>query len=229
MESELTFVAPEGVYSVTEEHKTAVTHPHLLAATPAIYPSRISTVVVRFHGSKSGGSQGFSQLLGGGKESKAKERDRERDKEKEKEDGSVSSSENAIDDEDLALPELPASPLQGPLSQSISYDPPKLFAPPPSAGGKKKSVSRPKHNIRTTSSTFVTRLQSPEGLTKSLQSRQGELTFLFFNCARSFFWMEAGSQNKVRLPRLVISPYMNGPTRIPSLVLPFLPTQPVTM
>ena len=63
--------------------------------------------------------------------------------------------------------------------------------------GKKKSVSRPKHNIRTTTSTFVTRLQTAEGLTKILQAKHGDVTFMFYNSAKNFFWTEVGSKTKV--------------------------------
>ncbi len=46
MENELTFVAPEGVYSLTEEHKPTILNPHIIA--PPIYPTRLVTCVVRF-------------------------------------------------------------------------------------------------------------------------------------------------------------------------------------
>ena len=67
MESELTFVAREGVYSLTEDHKSipvAHTAPHPL------YPTRLSTITVRFPATKQPAIQGLGQLLGGGKESR---------------------------------------------------------------------------------------------------------------------------------------------------------------
>jgi hypothetical protein len=52
--------------------------------------------------------------------------------------------------------------------------------------------------MRTTSSTFITRLQSIEGLNKTLSSKQGEVTFLFYNTGKAFLWVEVGNKAKVR-------------------------------
>ncbi|KAK7038069.1 catabolite repression protein creC [Favolaschia claudopus] len=182
MENESTFVAPEGVYTVTEEHKPSVL-PHVVSAAPLIYPTRVSTVIVRFPANKSGGGPGFAQLLGGNKESR-----KEKYKEKEKEDaGSMSSSDTPEDD----------------LAPTQEHT---LFAAPATAG-KKKHISRPKHNIRTTSSTFITRMQNAEGFPRSLQSKQGDVTFLFYNASKSFIWIEAGSKAKEPLARVTFSAY----------------------
>lgn len=180
MENDSTFVAPEGVYTLTEEHKPSVL-PHL-ASTPVVYPTRVSTILVRFPPAKSGGAPGFAQLLGGNKESR---------KEKPKDDGvSLSSSDTPDEDTSAATQEnIPSSP---PREHT-------LFAAPPVAG-KKKPFARPKHNIRTTSSTFITRIQNAEGFPRSLQSKQGDVTFLFYNAAKTFVWLEAGSKAKVRDP-----------------------------
>src|SRR5258706_5572847 len=62
---------------------------------------------------------------------------------------------------------------------------------------KRKTVSRPKHSIRTTSSSFVTRLQTAEGLTRTLANKQGGVTFIFYNALKSFFWTEVGVKAKV--------------------------------
>jgi len=183
MENESTFVAPEGVYSVTEEHKPAVNN----ASAP--FPTRLSSVVVRFTGAKQGGAPGFAQLLGGNKEFK-------KDKgSKEREDGvSLSSSDTPDEGEQPSPPTQESSP----TSPTLPHEPHTLFSHPPAAGNyKKKQVSRPKHNIRTTSSTFITRIQSAEGLTKTLQSKQGDTTFVFYNLVKSFLWVEAGSKAKV--------------------------------
>ena len=67
----------------------------------------------------------------------------------------------------------------------------------PSQVGKKKSIARPKHNMRTTSSTFITRLQNVDNLSRNLSSKQGETTFLFYNSSKSFIWTEAGNKAKV--------------------------------
>ncbi|KAJ7723958.1 catabolite repression protein creC [Mycena maculata] len=181
MENESTFVAPEGVYTVTEEHKPSVL-PHIVS-TPQLYPTRVSPIVVRFPAAKAGGP-GFAQLLSGNKEFR---------KEKSKDDG-VSLSSSDTPDEDSA-------PTQENVQPSTT-----LFAAPP-AGGKKKPFARPKHNIRTTSSTFITRIQNAEGFPRSLQSKQGDITFLFYNVAKSFIWIEAGAKAKEPLARVTFSAY----------------------
>ncbi|KAJ7085728.1 catabolite repression protein creC [Mycena belliarum] len=186
MENESTFVAPEGVYTVTEEHKPSVL-PHIISA-PLLYPTRVSTVAVRFPHAKSGGGQGLVQLLGGNKESR---------KEKPKEDG-VSLSSSDTPDEDNPAPTAENSP--------SGHREHTLFAAP-AAAGKKKAFARPKHNIRTTSSTFITRIQNAEGFPRSLQSKQGEITFLFYNVSKSFIWIEAGSKAKEPLARITFSAY----------------------
>src|SRR6266404_1388169 len=65
IENELTFVAPEGVYSVTENHKPIpITH-----NVPApLFPTRLSTITVRFPATKQPAMPGLGQLLGGGKD-----------------------------------------------------------------------------------------------------------------------------------------------------------------
>ncbi|KAF7778567.1 hypothetical protein Agabi119p4_2912 [Agaricus bisporus var. burnettii] len=59
--------------------------------------------------------------------------------------------------------------------------------------------------MRTTSSTFVTRIQTGEGWSKTLQSKQGDLTILCYNVARTFLMVEAGSKAKEPLTRIVFS------------------------
>ncbi len=192
MESDHTFVAPEGVYSLTEDHKP-VPPPH--TAPPPVYPTRLSTITVRFPATKQPAIQGLGQLLGGGKDFW---------KEKglaptvaTKEDGvSVSSGETP---EDVTSPDAGATQdATTPTSITVPDQPHGLFGPPPPTGGKRRGLSRPKHNIRTTSSTFITRLQCVEGLAKALQAKQGEATYVFYNSARNFYWVEAGVQAKVR-------------------------------
>ncbi|KAF7311421.1 Catabolite repression protein creC [Mycena kentingensis (nom. inval.)] len=179
MESESAFVAPEGVYSCTEEHKPSLL-PHLLS-NPVVYPTRMSTIAIRFQ-AKSGGGAAFVQLLGGNNSRKEKSKD-----------DAVSQSSSDTPDEDGAAQENipPTTP---------------LFAGPP-APGKKKAASRPKHNMRTTSSTFITRVQNAEGFPRSLQSKQGEVTFLFYNVSKTFLWLEAGAKSKEPLARITFSAY----------------------
>jgi catabolite repression protein CreC len=196
MENDSTFVAPEGVYSVTEDLKPSPTY-----AAPANlhqYPTKLSSVVVTFPAPKQP-APGFAQLLGGSKENK-KEKDKDKDKDKDKllpkEDG-VSLSSSDTPDEGSADQSTPGPPDNSPMSPSI----PHLFSQS-HAPRKKKSVSRPKHNIRTTSSTFITRLHSAEGLSKILQSKHGETTFLFYNLSKNFIWIDTSSKSKVRTPSI---------------------------
>lgn len=192
MENEHTFVAPEGVYSLTEDHKPG---PVPTTAPLPIHPTRLSTITVRFPATKQPAIQGLGQLLGGGKDFW---------KEKgpaptaaAKDDGiSVSSGETP---EDVTSPDVGGTQdATTPTSITVPDQTHGLFGPPP-AGGKRRASSRPKHNMRTTSSTFITRLQSVEGLAKALQAKQGEVTYLFYNSAKNFYWIEAGVQAKVRL------------------------------
>ncbi|KAI0362510.1 WD40 repeat-like protein [Trametes cingulata] len=204
MENESTFVAPEGVYSVTEEHKPSSLAQHTISAAPILYPTKISTVVVRFSANKQTNSPGLSQLLGGNRE---KELKKDKVVAKEREDGlSVSSSDDPDDGSPDAsstpAPDGPASPPTIPHEQSNTP-----FSHSPGGLGKRKSVPRPKHNMRTTSSTFITRLQNADNLNKALQSKQGDTTFLFYNSAKTFVWTEAGTKLKEPLARIYFSAY----------------------
>ena len=199
MESESTFVAPEGVYSVTEEHKPTPLAQHTIAAAPILYPTKVSAVSVRFHTSKAA-VPGFSQLLGGGREKEVK-KDKDRapasKDARERDDGvSVSSS----DDPDDGSPDASSTPAPD-TSTSTPIIPHEQLSSPfqhaPGGLGKRKSIPRPKHNMRTTSSTFITRLQNADNLSKALQSKQGEVVFLFYNSAKTFVWTEAGTKLKV--------------------------------
>ena len=220
MENDSTFVAPEGVYSVIEEHKPSTVNPHITNTNipPASYPTKLSTVLIRYPAqNKASGSQAFAQLLGGGKEKdakkdKSKADDASKDKDnhlkpptREREDGVSLSSSDTQDDvgngsPDLSagsppVPEVQNAPTHEHLNTIFS-----THSPSNPAGGKKKASTRPKHSIRTTSSTFVSRVQTAEGLAKYLQSRQGEVTYVFYNQLRTFVWAEVGSKVKVSLP-----------------------------
>ena len=201
METDSTFVAPEGVYTVTEEHKYSVLQVHTVNAAPVTYPTKLKTVTVKFLPSKAANSQVLSQLLGGGNRDKENKKEKEKDKYLEKpvpkDDGlSVSSSETPEDapspDPSTFSPsgDAVASPTLG--HEQVN----SLFGAPPQVG-KKKFIARPKHNMRTTSSTFITRLQNVDNLSRNLSSKQGEITFLFYNSSKSFIWTEAGNKGKV--------------------------------
>jgi catabolite repression protein CreC len=196
MENESTFVAPEGVYTVTEQLKPSLAHIHP-PNTPHVFPTKLSFIVIPFPAPKQAGP-GLAQLLGGNKENKRekeKEREKEREKEKlgQKDDGvSLSSSDTPDDGHTPADQAVPMT--EGTATNSTI---PTLFSQTPS---KKKPTSRPKHNMRTTSSTFITRIQTAEGLTKILQSKHGETTFLFYNIAKNFCWVDTASKSKVAIP-----------------------------
>lgn len=200
MESDGAFVAPEGVYSVTEEHKPpSIPAP---SSTTQLYPTRISTVTVHFNHSKHATSPGLAQLLGANlnKDSrKDKEREREKDRDKEKqlpENRSLSSSDTP--DDTITSPDVTSPQTTNVQDQIVSQEPQHMLFVHPSASGKKKSTSsKPKHNMRTTSSTFITRMQSVEGLNKIIASKQGEVTFMFYNSGKTFLWYEVGTKAKV--------------------------------
>ncbi|KZS90026.1 WD40 repeat-like protein [Sistotremastrum niveocremeum HHB9708] len=196
-----TFVAPEGVYSLTEDIKAPTFGTGtVMNAQQSQYPTRVSTVTIHFPGPKAAGSAGLAVLLGGTKDSKAKEKEKEKEKETDR--ASNSSSEHLDDQDTFASPD-PVQP-NDPLSPKPASP---LFPPTPTQTGKKKSILRPKHNIRTTSSTFVTRLHSVEGLNRILTSKQGDVTFLFYNSGKSFFWTEIGSKTKDPLARITFSAF----------------------
>ncbi|KAG2366041.1 WD40-repeat-containing domain protein [Suillus spraguei] len=180
MESDSAFVAPEGVYSVTEEHKPPQLPIHSSTAPQLIYQTRLSSVTVRFP-PKQPASPGLAQFLGANL-TKDLKKDKEKDKDKDKE---------AV---------VKERPLLEERSMSSSDTPEDSFSSP-----DKPHISRPKHNMRTTSSTFITRLQSAEGLSKTLAAKQGEVTFLFYNTGKAFLWIEAGAKAKEPLTRISFS------------------------
>ncbi|TFY82563.1 hypothetical protein EWM64_g1448 [Hericium alpestre] len=195
MENDSTFVAPEGVYSVTEDFKPI---PVTASAPPPLYPTRLSTAIVRFPVQRPGSGPGLTQLLGGSKEF-WKERGLA-PAPKDKEDGvSVSSSETpdeGTSPDPNTQDGIPASPTVVAHDQHHGLFTNHHHGP---SLAKRKTISRPKHNMRTTSSTFITRLHTVEGLTKTLQAKQGDATYLFFNSAKSFYWVEAGVKSKGRI------------------------------
>lgn len=217
MENDSTFVAPEGVYSVIEEHRPAAINPHTtnVNAPPATYPTKLSTILIRYPPQNKGsGSQALAQLLGGGKEKDAKKEkgkteDTGKDKDnhlkpppREREDGASLSSSDTQDDVGNTSPDLSAgSPPVPEVSNTTHENLNTIFSThlPSNTAGKKKTSTRPKHSIRTTSSTFISRIQTAEGLGKHLQSRQGQVTYVFYNHLKGFIWTEVGSKVKVRL------------------------------
>ena len=136
MENESTFVAPEGVYSITEEHKPVPLAQHTISAAPILYPTKVSTVSVRFPTTKSTNAPaGFSQLLSGGREKEGK---KEKVLAKDREDGlSVSSS----DDPDDGSPDASSTPAPDNANSTPAIPHEQLstpFAALPGALGKRK-------------------------------------------------------------------------------------------
>jgi hypothetical protein len=219
MENDSAFVAPEGVYSVIEEHRPSATNPQVnnTNVPHASYSTKLSTILIRYPAhNKASGSQAFAQLLGGGKEKDAKKDkgktdDAGKDKDnhlkpptREREDGASLSSSDTQDGTGNTSPDLSAgSPPVPEVANTPTHEHQNTIfsthSPTNTAGNKKKASTRPKHSIRTTSSTFVSKVQTAEGLTKHLQSRQGEVTYVFYNHLKSFIWTEAGSKVKVCL------------------------------
>ncbi|KXN92246.1 putative catabolite repression protein creC [Leucoagaricus sp. SymC.cos] len=194
MENEATFVAPEGVYSLTDEHKPTLAQ---ATTTPFLYPTRVSSTLIRIPPAKpQGGPPGLAHLLGGGKDAK-----KDKNSTNSREDGySLSSSDTPDENDGLAPIQESGNAASPSLPEQQS-----IFSP--AGGGRKKYGARPKHNMRTTSSTFVTRIQTGEGWSKTLQSKQGDLILLCYNVAKNFLLVEAGSKAKEPLARIVFSAY----------------------
>ena len=193
MDNETSFVAPEGMYSVLEEHKP----PPLLAHVPStfpVFPTKLSSVVVKFPTPKTP-SPGFTALLGGG--GKGKEIDR-KEKKGLTANGAHEDSQSSSEQGEEISPDT--GDLDREKESSNIQPPPSLFSPGPDPGvSSRKSIRRPKHNMRTTSSSFVTRLQATENLNKQLSLKSGDVTFLFYNSVKSFSWTELGTKSKVAL------------------------------
>ncbi|CAE6441353.1 hypothetical protein ACGC1H_004215 [Rhizoctonia solani] len=189
-ETDSTFVAPEGVYSLTEEYKPPPIHA-TTAGIAASFHSRLTTITVKFAPPKAG-SQGLTSLLGG----KAV-------KEKKKEEEGPASGESDHELEPELEPDLdePSTPQQ----QQQLFSPTGLKPGPMTP--RKKSVARPKNSIKTTSSSFVTRLHTMEGLSKYLAGKNGDVTFMFYNAGKSFYWMDVSAKNKEPLARISFSQF----------------------
>ncbi len=194
MDHESAFVAPEGVYTLSEEHKPPPTLANLSSAQQ-VYPTRLSSILVKFPQPKAGGP-GLTLGLLGGHKSKDTEK-REKGIHSNGYDDSMSSSEQGDENS--------ADVNEHDRDREMHHQTPALFSPgpeSPATRNRKKSSRRPKNNIGTTSSSFVTRLQTFGSLSKQLSGKVGDVTFMFYNSAKSFFWTELGSRNKVwfRIP-----------------------------
>ncbi|KAG8760766.1 hypothetical protein FRC14_002062 [Serendipita sp. 396] len=226
------FVAPEGSYSFLEEHK-----PHLVtvsAMNAALYPTRISSITIRFQTkATSSVAPGLTALLGGVKDARAKEKEKEREREREKEavglvsnkdrerEGreSISSSDNGLDEREpgdlttLATSTQETAVNMSTVDSSVNvpgpphFAPTTLFPPPLNSSRRRSQSSRKMQSIRTTSSSFVTRLQTMEGLSKVLGNQSGEATYLFYNASKSFIWTQIGQKGKEPLAKVTFSAF----------------------
>jgi len=149
LENDLTFVVPDGVYYVTEDHRPI---PVAHNAPLPIYPTCLSTITVRFPATKQPAIQGLGQLLGSGK-----------DFWKEKGLVPASAKDDGVSMSNGETPEDATSPDAGnsqdaasPTSIAVPDWNHELFSPP--AGGKCRLLSRSEHNLRTMSSQFITRV-----------------------------------------------------------------------
>lgn len=159
-----------------------------LPNTQPVFPTRLSSILVKFPQPKAGGPGLTLGLLGGNKSKEAEKRDRSAPANGH-DDSTSSSDENSADAND------PDRDRDGSLIHSQT---PALFSPGPEPqANKKKSLRRPKNNIGTTSSSFVTRLHTFGSLSKQLSGKVGDVTFMFYNSARTFFWTELGFKNRV--------------------------------
>lgn len=213
MDDPLTFVSPEGVYTQIEEHKPTLAHsyyptPNAVAPTAYQLATKLTPVSVTFPVAKQP-SQAFTSLLGGNKADKHKDKDAKKEKVDGKhqpslpavmdKDESVSSGEavNAVDGEaGTDIPPRNPSPTPADQPHPLLFSPtlgPGL--PPPT----KKKSTRSKQNLKTTTSSFVTRYQAMEGLNKHLASKAGEVTFLFYNAGKSFYMTEVETGNKLKV------------------------------
>ncbi|KAJ3763077.1 WD40 repeat-like protein [Lentinula raphanica] len=207
METEATFVAPEGVYTVIEEHKPSVLQTHAAATSPLSFPTRVSVITVRYPAKdKDRGSQSFAQLLGGNNHSR-----KEKAKEKDKEDGHSLSSNDTPPDEQPDDHVTPASPTLHHTPTTTIFSHHAQLHPAPAGKNRKPTTpvkwSKPKSNMKTTNSTFITRTQHAEGFPRSLKDRDGDVTFFFYNQVKTVLWVEAGAKSREPLSRTTFAAY----------------------
>lgn len=194
MDDSNTFVSPEGVYTHAEEHRPPLPTPIYTsvsnAPTSASIATRITAVVVNFPALKPSSSQPFSALLGGGKGDK-KDKDKKAghhltlpavpDQEESVSSGDAEDGNTNAAGAGAATDVTPTAPEHPPHH-------PLLFSPPNATAGlqaKKKSV-RAKQNLKTTTSSFVSRYHCIEGLHKHFGAKSGETTFIFYNAGKTF-------------------------------------------
>ncbi|KAG9007367.1 hypothetical protein FRB94_014394 [Tulasnella sp. JGI-2019a] len=212
MDDPLTFISPEGAYTQLEEHKPPALHSYyssLSASSPtaAQIATRVSIVTVTFPAVKQPSSQAFSSLLGGNKSDKHNAKKVAALEGKHQptlpavhdKDESESSGDNPNPNPDDPVDIPPRNPSPPPAADHPHH--PVLFSPTLGAGlPSKKKSTRSKQNLKTTTSSFVTRYQAMEGFSKHLAAKTGDVNFMFYNSGKSFFMTEMETANKLKEP-----------------------------
>ncbi|KAG8853539.1 hypothetical protein FRB96_008141 [Tulasnella sp. 330] len=201
MDDPLTFVSPEGIYTQIEEHKPPVLHSYFstqnaTSPTAAQMATKISVVALTFPAIRQPSSQAFTSLLGGNKTDKQGTKKLAASETKHQptlpavqdKDESESSGEHPNLNADDQGDNPPRNPSPTP---AVEHPHPVLFSPTLGAGlpAKKKST-RSKQNLKTTTSSFVTRYQAMEGFNKHLAMKTGDVNFMFYHSGKSFYMTE---------------------------------------
>lgn len=163
-------VAPEGLYLASTSHFPPAYFPTTLG--PPVIPTKLNTVSIFYPPKKEGG---LGNLLG-------------------------IASKDPVDVDSAEKESFHTSSVSTGFSKGVSgVGTP--FLSRSMAGGKDGSVGpRPKSNIKSTSSSFVTRVQSLEGMGKVMgeRARGGEeVRWTFWNLGRVWGWVELGGKAKV--------------------------------
>ncbi|KAG8897152.1 hypothetical protein FRB99_008394 [Tulasnella sp. 403] len=213
------FVGPEGVYTQTEEHKPTLVSSTLTntnGPAAAQIATKLGFVTVTFPALKVTSSQSFTSLLGGGNKGEKKEGKKAQSQQPvlpavQDRDESVSSGEGGAADTG-GVGETNAGQAGSdvpPATNPSSTDPPHtlLFSPSLPQNLPKRKSTRNKQNLKTTTSSFVTRYHAIEGLSKWFAAKVGQTTFVFYNAGKSVYFNEAetGAKHKEPLVRVTFS------------------------
>lgn len=208
MDDPLTFVSSEGVYTQIEEHKPPTLHSYFstqnaTSPTAAQMATKMSIVTVTFPAARQPSSPAFTSLLGGSKADKHNAKKLAASEAKHQptlpavqdKDESESSGEHRNPNADDLNDNPPRNP-----SPTPEHPHPVLFSPTLGAGmPSKKKSTRSKQNLKTTTSSFVTRYQAMEGFNKHLATKTGDVNFMFYHSGKSFHMTEVETGNKLKV------------------------------
>lgn len=176
IQNDATFVAPEGVYSLTDEIKAPISS----SPVASQQPTKLSTITVRYpqQGQKPVTPTVFGTFLGAAKE-KTREKESSYELRREPDKTSLSSSDRTEEDPsnpsntNSTPPESALHDRDAPITPTTpaNLNPPFSLNNYGSGLTRSKSAAKPKHNMRTTSSSFVTRVHTIENLNKYLAVR----------------------------------------------------------